>query len=1315
MPDAPVTLVLDISRGRGFPRSRTVGFVAKCKLVGEERTTRVALGETPFWGDVFSWDVSSALLRKMLDSSPTVKLHLYHLDTADATRAAERPLGYVLLHLKAMQYAAPGQAWHALRPSGGGDTHAIFNSRRYSTPPEVSVQLQILRHGAAPQPGPSVAATSAEPRQPTVESDAAIASSTAAAIAAAAASPAAPTVDDYAADGLQHAPPPAPAPLPEATPQQLPPSSPGIREGPRQDPCCVAPPTATSFAAVASPPPSSQQLPAAAPVPMVSGLGVDEGAIDGEEGAAACGVASELSMQLELPPPAALGALLGVPTDSAGSVTPWVRWMGLEARCLPVGVQGSWQVCLRLGGDLPRVMAALQSASAEPPLLLLRAPPPKHLAAAAGSGAADDDGGTPLAVTALPMARLQRGTDATTGAAVATLDTKLELRAPAGRDGSGADGSADDATAAVRLGLRVRLRERGAAELSARDADRNVHFTVRLRLRSLTLLRAPAAGAPGHSLAAGDDADGGGGGGGRWCAVRLIGYEGLRAPASEAAACPKLGQPCALADELQLPLPNPPFTPRAALEQLQRAPLRLELLVASPPPTADGSAAAAAAAASSATLWGAAPLALHDVCGGQLIRLPPTPETPPGHEAAATAPAQRSIELYEVGVGGLAAAVALPVARLQLDVTLQCTYEHTAAARGGYRQSSAPLPPPPQQPMYASDAVTYTQPATATATAATAACAAADAATAIDAPAVPQLPGASTAVLRYRFVVGIRTVRDLAIPLGAASNVFVRFSYPMLEGAGGVSRAVRSSPPVLLNKGSEVPLPNAAAVFEFGIDPAVLLDKLATTPMLVELWHKDRYVSDLLLGVATVDLAEVLGVTPAVASGGGDDGPTRREQEQTVVVLVPEGAPPPPLANDAAGGAAPPAGAPGSRVAQLSVLLRLEELGPPPPPPPPPPPRPPRAPIDHGAAAAAAAAAMAASPVDAAAEGALLKWRRKEEARWRAALQARQEEQLSLLAREWKVREQKHEQAMLKQRRALLSAEAELKQKLNEVAAQAQHLEQGEHELQLKAAAHEEARRADAAKQAASASREHLRFQAELANARAAQQQAEAREAALAEQLAAAQAREARHEEKEATWRDAHTEGAARSLALQAEVARLGVEAERLQHERGEAAAHAEQRKQQALQAHRELQALRADVTAAQERRLQDELAEERNRNAQLQLRREAEGAHAALQSEAAELRQLRAQLQRLEAAPPSPHSPPPQPEATPPRPTPPPAALPQPQPQVAAAAAGVTSAVDQIARLQAMHDDFISSGLYGANDRVVVLLQQRIAALQAA
>lgn len=93
-----VRLVLGISRGRGFPRSRSVGFVVRCQLVGQERVSRTASGESPFWGDVFSWDVSGALLKKLFDSAPAVKLQVYHL--APTGNRTEVALGHVLLHLK---------------------------------------------------------------------------------------------------------------------------------------------------------------------------------------------------------------------------------------------------------------------------------------------------------------------------------------------------------------------------------------------------------------------------------------------------------------------------------------------------------------------------------------------------------------------------------------------------------------------------------------------------------------------------------------------------------------------------------------------------------------------------------------------------------------------------------------------------------------------------------------------------------------------------------------------------------------------------------------------------------------------------------------------------------------------------------------------------------------------------------------------------------------------------------------------------------------------------------------------------------------
>jgi hypothetical protein len=177
-----------------------------------------------------------------------------------------------------------------------------------------------------------------------------------------------------------------------------------------------------------------------------------------------------------------------------------------------------------------------------------------------------------------------------------------------------------------------------------------------------------------------------------------------------------------------------------------------------------------------------------------------------------------------------------------------------------------------------------------------------------------------------------------------------------------------------------------------------------------------------------------------------------------------------------------------------------------------------------------------------------------------------------------------------------------------------------------------------------------------------------------------------------------------------------------LQEVRGKheaAVSTAEQRKQQALSAHRELHRLQEDVRVREEQRLRDQIVAERHAHEQAQLRAQADHEHLALAGEASELRRLQVQLAKIEA------------EHTREQHYGQGAASRGGQPagpRVGRRLAGARSAVaapaadesepedavaaEEVARLQGMCDDFVRSGMYAQGDRVLLLLQQRIGEL---
>ena len=160
-----------------------------------------------------------------------------------------------------------------------------------------------------------------------------------------------------------------------------------------------------------------------------------------------------------------------------------------------------------------------------------------------------------------------------------------------------------------------------------------------------------------------------------------------------------------------------------------------------------------------------------------------------------------------------------------------------------------------------------------------------------------------------------KSTRRMPFP---TASVVVRLTLPasLLEAVelGGrthaaVATPVRTNPPVTVSRASEVTLQNGVGTVDFGAGVMNLATALAAGPRLTaEVWHKDKYTADQLLGTATVSLAPLLqepmvdGYAPVLANiiPGSDRNP------RSAALLEPEAV----------------------KVGELRMVLSLAEKGP---------------------------------------------------------------------------------------------------------------------------------------------------------------------------------------------------------------------------------------------------------------------------------------------------------------------------------------------------------------------------------------------------
>ncbi|NXW22250.1 CE120 protein, partial [Circaetus pectoralis] len=153
----------------------------------------------------------------------------------------------------------------------------------------------------------------------------------------------------------------------------------------------------------------------------------------------------------------------------------------------------------------------------------------------------------------------------------------------------------------------------------------------------------------------------------------------------------------------------------------------------------------------------------------------------------------------------------------------------------------------------------------------------------------------------FCFSVDLRSLRGLKV--GFPINCILRYSYPFF----GSAVPIMTSPPVEVRKNMEVFLPQSYCAFDFATIPHQLQDTFFRLPLLVELWHKDKTAKDLLLGVARLQLSNVLASEKTRFLGGNGEQCWRQTCNETVSVTAAQGS--------------------GNRIAELSYAITLEDYG----------------------------------------------------------------------------------------------------------------------------------------------------------------------------------------------------------------------------------------------------------------------------------------------------------------------------------------------------------------------------------------------------
>ncbi|XP_045422236.1 centrosomal protein of 120 kDa isoform X2 [Lemur catta] len=153
----------------------------------------------------------------------------------------------------------------------------------------------------------------------------------------------------------------------------------------------------------------------------------------------------------------------------------------------------------------------------------------------------------------------------------------------------------------------------------------------------------------------------------------------------------------------------------------------------------------------------------------------------------------------------------------------------------------------------------------------------------------------------FCFSIDLRSIH--ALETGFPINCILRYSYPFF----GSAAPIMTNPPVEVRKNMEVFLPQSYCAFDFATMPHQLQDTFLRIPLLVELWHKDKMSKDLLLGIARIQLSNILSSEKTRFLGSNGEQCWRQTYSESVPVIAAQGS--------------------NNRIVDLSYTMTLEDYG----------------------------------------------------------------------------------------------------------------------------------------------------------------------------------------------------------------------------------------------------------------------------------------------------------------------------------------------------------------------------------------------------